>query len=85
VNHFGGEDLTRILISDIDTKVKQVMRWEGSTPLYLLRSTSVDKQGSFQWYPTTNEEQALEMLTTEYNEEGNLAWENFGKSPFQKG
>lgn len=34
VNHFGGEQLGRILINDIPTEVKQVMKWIGKTPLY---------------------------------------------------
>lgn len=34
VNHFGGEDISKILISDIDNKVKQVMKWIGSDALY---------------------------------------------------
>ena len=35
VNHFGGQQLGKIIISDIDNKIKKVMRWGGSTPLYL--------------------------------------------------
>ena len=36
VNHFGGEQLGKIIISDLDSRVKMVMRWLGSTPLYLI-------------------------------------------------
>ena len=36
VNHFGGEQLGKIIISDLDTKVKMAMRWIGNTPLYLV-------------------------------------------------
>ena len=36
VNHFGGEQLSKIIISDIDTKIKKVMKWIGNTPLYLI-------------------------------------------------
>ena len=35
VNHFGGEQLGKIIISDIDSRIKKVMKWTGSTPLYL--------------------------------------------------
>ena len=35
VNHFGGEDLNKIIINDVPNKIKQVMKWRGSTPLYL--------------------------------------------------
>ena len=36
VNHFGGEQLGKIIISDLDTKVKMVMKWVGDTPLYFI-------------------------------------------------
>ena len=47
VNHFGGEQLSKILISDIDDRLKMVMKWIGNTPLYLIgngnaRSFSTD-------------------------------------------
>lgn len=35
VNHFGGQQLNKILISNVDKKIKKVMKWTGSTPLYL--------------------------------------------------
>ena len=38
VNHFGGEQLGKIIISDIDNQAKQVMKWVGSTPLYYYQS-----------------------------------------------
>lgn len=34
VNHFGGEQLGKIIISDVDNKIKQIMKWTGGTPLY---------------------------------------------------
>lgn len=34
VNHFGGEQLGKIIISDVPDRIKQVMKWSGSTPLY---------------------------------------------------
>ena len=34
VNHYGNEQLGKILI-DVDTYVRQVMRWHGNVPLYL--------------------------------------------------
>ena len=35
VNHWGGEQLGKIIISDIDTRIKKVMKWVGSSPVYL--------------------------------------------------
>lgn len=35
VNHFGGEDLNKIIVNDIDDKIKQVLKWRGTNALYL--------------------------------------------------
>ena len=34
VNHFGGEQLSKIIINDVDNRIKAVMRWLGTTPVY---------------------------------------------------
>lgn len=34
VNHFGGEQIGKIIIADLDNQAKQVMKWTGSVPLY---------------------------------------------------
>ena len=36
VNHYGGEQLSKIIISDIDLRIKKVMKWNGNIPLYLI-------------------------------------------------
>lgn len=36
VNHFGGEQLSKIIISDVDKRIKTVMKWIGNTPIYLI-------------------------------------------------
>lgn len=36
VNHIGGEQLEKIIISDIDTRIKKVMKWTGTMPLYFV-------------------------------------------------
>ena len=51
VNHFGGEQLGKILISDIDSRIKMVMRWVGTTPLYLIQEDN-------NYTMTTNYDQA---------------------------
>ena len=35
VNHFGGQQLGKIIISDLDNRVKQVVKWTGTSPLYV--------------------------------------------------
>lgn len=59
VNHFGGEQLGKILISDIDNRVKMVMRWVGTTPLYLIQEDN-------NYTMTTNYDQAYGKAYTMY-------------------
>lgn len=40
VHHFGGEDLDKIVIDNLDTRVKQVQSWNGDTPLYYYEDLS---------------------------------------------
>lgn len=42
VNHWGGEQLGKIIISDIDERIKIAMRWIGDTPIY-----AVNNEGSY--------------------------------------
>lgn len=51
VNHFGGEQLGKIIISDLDTRIKKVMKWIGSSPLYIIEQTNGN---SIQYTPTTD-------------------------------
>lgn len=36
VNHFGGEQLGKIIINDIDNRIKKVMKWGGTNPIYIV-------------------------------------------------
>ena len=40
VNHYGGEDLNNIVIEDVPRRIKRVMQWTGSNPLYLVPKQS---------------------------------------------
>lgn len=51
VNHFGGEQLGKIIISDLDTRIKKVMKWVGNSPLYIIEQTN---GSSIQYIPTTD-------------------------------
>lgn len=48
VNHFGGEQLSKIIISDVPSRIKKVMKWIGNTPLYLITIVSEDEEGNKQ-------------------------------------
>jgi hypothetical protein len=52
VSHFGGEQLSKIFISDVDSRVKKVMKWIGSSPLYIVKTT---QNGTTQYETYTNE------------------------------
>lgn len=40
VNHYGGEDLNNIVIEDVPLRIKRIMKWTGSSPLYLVPQNS---------------------------------------------
>ena len=40
VNHFGAENASRIIIEDLDEQIKQVMKYDGSNPIYYFENTA---------------------------------------------
>lgn len=70
VNHFGGEQLGKIIISDLDLRIKQIMKWTGASPLYFLR-----KDG--QYYMTTKANEYTNFLSN--------GWVDVPGSPFELG
>lgn len=60
VNYFGGEQLPKILISDVDERVRKVMKWTGSNPLYITQYTSTTS--GVQYGATTDKQQVDEAL-----------------------
>ena len=71
VNHIGGEQLGKIIISDLDTRVKQVMKWEGEYPLYFLQNTAG------QYFMTIDGKQVQSKLKN--------GWSKVQGSPFSYG
>ena len=61
VNHIGGEQLGKIIVSDIDNRIKKVMKWVGNTPLYLINNS-----GSYSM--TTNYIEAQSYDYTKYEQ-----------------
>lgn len=64
VNHWGGEQLGKIIISDLDTRVKKVMKWIGNVPLYCY-----NENNGIEF--TTNENKVEELLAAGYYETNN--------------
>ena len=62
VNHFGEESLDKIVVADVPNKIKQVMKWRGSQPLYLWENNN-DAANSF--YSMSNDNGQLD--TTGWN------------------
>lgn len=60
VNHWGNEQLGKIIIKDIDERIKCAMRWVGDTPIY-----AYSDEG--QYHMTTNKSIAEQYAYTEYN------------------
>ena len=60
VNHWGNEQLGKIIIKDIDERIKCAMRWIGDTPIY-----TYNDEG--QYHMTTNKSTAEQYAYTEYN------------------
>lgn len=38
VNHFGNEQLGKIIINDLSTRIKKVMKWSGTNPIYFIQN-----------------------------------------------
>lgn len=60
VNHYGGEQLGKIIISDIPNRIKKVMKWTGSSPIYL-----INEKNSYRL--TTNYEETSGKTYTMYS------------------
>lgn len=54
VNHFGGEDLNNILVSDIPDQIKKVLRWISSNPLILYQNKTNPKDCFYTSITSTN-------------------------------
>lgn len=54
VNQLGKEQLSKIIISDIDNRIKKVMKWNGNNSLYITQYTS---NQTTQYNATTNKDQ----------------------------
>ena len=53
VNYFGNEQLSKIIISDVDERIRKVMKWIGANPLYITQYTQNQQT---QYNATTDKE-----------------------------
>lgn len=47
VHHFGGEDLNNIIIEDVDLKIRRVVKWMGTNPIYLVSNGNSTSNGYY--------------------------------------
>lgn len=56
VNHYGGEPLENIVIEDVPYRIKQVVKWNGENPIYLIPQTNE----GYTWYELSEEQPSVE-------------------------
>lgn len=49
VHHWGGEDLNNIIIQDVPLRIRQIMQWNGTAPVYLLHQNDATVDESYQF------------------------------------
>lgn len=67
VNHFGQEDLNKILVNDVPEKIKQVMKWAGTNPLYLYSSVQNRRQAFYTTIDGTQSGYTKRMISNGYD------------------
>lgn len=79
VNHFGGEDLNKIIVNDIPNRIKQCLKWRGANPLYLL--TNITQDGKSYIYTTIGinrvNQQDWRMKKIPYNYDAGYTYTDF--------
>lgn len=67
VHHWGGQQLGKIIISDLDNRVKQAMKWGLEKPLYYVESGNQDRffmdESEYQNYITGLESYSTQIFT----------------------
>jgi len=57
LNHWGKEDLSNIVIQDVPLRIRQIVQWNGLTPIYLSEEWDEETQTTtYQYHKSQNEE-----------------------------
>ena len=77
VNHFGNEDLNKIFVNDIPNKIKQVMKWRGSNPLYLWSDKSDPRNALYTTINTQLDSNHYAKKTITFNYDAGYTYVDF--------
>lgn len=72
VNHYGGEDLNRIVIEGVPLRIRRIMQWVGDTPLYQVttaenfNSDNNELTGNFYEFTTNSEDSRINDTTPKF-------------------
>lgn len=78
VNHFGGEDISRILINDVPSRIKQVMKWTATNPLYIKQNKTEEEQVVMTLTPpASNEYNSWNITTVEKEQDAGYIYTEF--------
>lgn len=73
VNHYGGEDLNNIVIEDVPLRIRRVMKWTASNPLYMLNADK--SESDFSRTYTVKEPSAEELKSaTIFNKDDDVGY-----------
>lgn len=72
VNHYGGEQLGKILIDGLDKKVRQVVKWQGDKPVYYYEKKIGNVEDYYACGYTTNSSDILNNKDVVYYQEYNI-------------
>lgn len=77
VNHWGKEDLNNIVIEDVPLRIKRVMRWTGSYPLYLVSNGGTAEAGNLSYIPQVELPTGQSYLTINNGDDAGYIYDDF--------
>lgn len=77
VNHFGGEDLNNIVIEDVPLRIKRIMKWTGSTPLYLVSNNGSAEAGTLSYVPQLEKPESGAYLQINNGDDAGYVYDDF--------
>lgn len=77
VNHWGGESLNNIVIEDVPSRIRRIMKWNGDTPLYLVSNGGQAEAGTLSYDPTTIKPSSGSYLQINNGDDAGYIYDDF--------